>query len=353
MALGNAGAAPGNPTGKVIGDPPPDVPRDRWKRPKIKQPDGTVKAYTRASTLGGTLEDQYGLGQWRMRQVAFGMGRREDLYLAALAIRTNEGEDKARLEKIAEQAMEAAESNAAATVGTALHALSERHDRGEALPNIGRREPALEAYRAIIAGFDVHGIEEFVVCDEHCVAGTFDRLISPRGVMTAPDGTRITPDDRIVGDLKTSGTANYFGLKFAVQLAEYAHGTPYSHEGGRRLWADGIAPRTDWGLIIHVPSGLTDPSESGLYWVDLESGRELSALSIRVRTERARKDLVRPALPPGGEMPAALDSAGLMSLIRVAGSRDDAMALWTAHASLWTEDHTEATKARLAELAAG
>lgn len=351
MSLTNAIQTPANPTGRRRDDEPAEgIPRDRWGRPKIAPPGGgNLRPYTRASTLGGVLEDQYNLGEWKKRVAVYGVVRRRDLILAAAAVPTWDGlEDKRRLADIAEQAMQHAEANAAATIGTALHALTERLDQGLEIPDVGEDRFALEAYAGLMANFTVHGMEQFVVCDDVEAAGTYDRLISPRRVMTAPDGARITPDDRLIDDLKTSSTADYFGIKFAVQTAIYGNGVPYSHSRGREQWPDGIAPRTDWGVIMHVPSG---GSSATPYWVDLRRGWELAHLAVQVKAWRARKDLVVAAELPTEPMPDGLTTAGLRSLIEAVpagpGARDECLRLWQAHESIWSPELTELVSRKL------
>src|SRR6478609_1525093 len=104
MAVKVAGSNPSNPAGRRRGDVPAEIDRDRWGRPLIPQPDGRKLPYTRASSLGGVLEDQYGLGRWRARQVAWGLSRRADLHLAVQAVRTPDAfGDKDKLDKLAEQ----------------------------------------------------------------------------------------------------------------------------------------------------------------------------------------------------------------------------------------------------------
>jgi len=357
--LENAAAAPANPQHRRAGDIPETIQRDQWGRPKIIRPgdegkDAALpKSYTRASTLGGVLEDQTNLGEWKKRVVAYGMARRRDLQLAAAAVSSWDGpEDKKRLAEIAEQAMASAEAGAAATIGTALHALADRLDMGQEIPDVGEDRYALDAYMQVRSKFTVHAIEIFTVCDELEVAGTADRVLSPLGIMTAPDGTKITPEDRLIDDLKTSSTAAYFGIKFAVQLAVYARGTPYSPETGRTEWPDGIAPRTDWGLIMHVPSG---GSSAQLHWVDLTLGWELAQLAVQVREWRRRKGLVVPAElphPSFAEHGVGGEQVGLIKLIEQepagADLRERLVALWSRHAAVWTDQHSAAVKARLA-----
>jgi hypothetical protein len=89
--------------------------RDRWGRPLITPAGGGKPvAYTRATTLAKTLEDEASLANWKMRQVAVGLARRPDL--VALASTTD---DKRRLDDITQQALDAAASSARANVGLA------------------------------------------------------------------------------------------------------------------------------------------------------------------------------------------------------------------------------------------
>lgn len=361
------GGAPKNPAAKTADrDFPSDIPRDRWRRPLIRPADGKggTLAYTRASTLGGTLEDQFNLGQWRMRQVAIGMSLRPDLQLAAKSIRDrNSSEGKRELDSICQRALEAAESDAKATIGTALHAIADRYDLGEALPDLGEFQGTLDAYAGVADDFTMHQIEQFVVCDDLQAAGTFDRLVSPKGTLIAPDGMRFTPDDKIVWDLKTSSTAQFFGIKFAVQLAVYAYGVPYSHERGRMLWE--TAPSSRWGLICHAASG---GNEAALHWVDLHLGWQLAVLACTVRGWRKRKDLVIPHRvdeEPGNSAAAqeydpvvriaSMTGVALQIVaeLRNAMSREQMLAIRAKarEKGLWREDMDNVARARLAQLA--
>jgi hypothetical protein len=170
-------SAPQNPRGKVR-DPFEDFERVGGKdqRPRIPPPGKSgreslakaikVDAYSRASSIGETLEEQFGLGQWRLRQVVFGMGRRKDLYIAASALRGNDGPNKAVLQDIADKAMDAAESSAGATIGTAIHALREQHDEGIDLSHVsGEVREALDKWVELTAGFEVLASEAKTVCD--------------------------------------------------------------------------------------------------------------------------------------------------------------------------------------------
>lgn len=245
-----------------------DVPRDRWSRPLIKQPDGKQKAYTRCTTYVGCLEDTFNLSKWQQRMVALGLAARPDLLLAVSA----HSDDKRRLDDICAEAREAAAASSAATTGTALHRLAERLDRGEevAVPEVAKAD--LEAYRQATAGIDWRHIERITVHDGLQVAGTPDRIA-----------------DRVY-DIKTGSID--FGLgKIAMQLALYAHSEVYDVNTGERTPLDVDLERA---VVIHLPAGT---GTCRLVEVDIAAGWEAVQLATQVRAWRARKDLARP-LPP-------------------------------------------------------
>lgn len=406
MARGEVGAGPRNPTKRTIEDLGGfDGPRDQWDRPLILPPHSTKGkgvAHTRASTLGGTLESEFALGQWRARMALWGMAKRRDILLAVGAIDDPNETQKKELGELCDAALEAAETQGAARVGTALHAVTLKVDQGEPVPELFEdHRDALEAYRDKMSRFHVHASEVFVVAEQYKAAGTFDRLVSPRGWMRAPDGTPIGPQDHLILDLKTSGSSDYFGVKFCVQCVIYAAGKPYRHPGRYLDWPDGIAPRTDWALILWVPSR---GSTAELFWVSLERGHDLALLARDVMAWRKNKHLITPADDPAdedwspglhavpdigsidpdaGDGPdgdnAAADEvtahdavtradvpdpqpdpqpgdsapadATITTAIRGASSEAALVALWERFSHRWTDAHTEAAGARSRELA--
>lgn len=391
MALVRADQTPANPVKRPDADVPNDILRDRWGRPLIVMPDGKVEAYTRASSIGSVLEDQTGLGIWKMRAAMWAIGQDRALRLRASSIpNITDSACKEELRKLSLDALAFANTKAAADVGTALHALTERVDKGLPIPDLEEEQAAIEAYIGATRGkFVFHGTEQFVVCDRFKVAGTFDRIAEPlvdlavtdrhgRPILDA-DGAPVVvrPGDRVVWDLKTSGSSKYFGIKFAAQLAAYAHGVRYrgwhtlGEDGkdvvprdatereriaatcGERLpWPDGIAPRTDWALILHVPQG--GPERPGdpaaqLFWVNLAEGVRLLELATQVQAERNRRDLVVPATFPVPPMDTALNGAGLASLIDAVDppTRAAFKRLWLQHRSAWTDEHTARVEKRM------
>jgi hypothetical protein len=372
MALVRADQTPSNPVKAPAADVPSTILRDGWKRPLIVTPSGQVEAYTRASTIGGVLEDQGGIAIWKMRNAMWAIGHNRALRIRAAAIPdTASSENKDLLKGLGSDALDFADTRAAADVGTALHALTERVDQGLPIPDLEEEQAAIDAYIEATRGrFAFHGTEQFVVCDEHQVAGTFDRIAAPLGDMETPGGTTIPAGSRMVWDLKTAASWRFFGIKFAAQLAAYANGQRYrgwhtlgdvdprscstderkaASRGERLDWPDGIAPRTDWALILHVPQG--GPEKEGdpaaqLYWVDLTLGRELLELACVIQGWRKRKDLVVPADPP--RVPRVDEAQGR---IAAAGTLHELETVWREYRDVWNDLLTARAGRRKLELA--
>jgi hypothetical protein len=345
---------------------PDSIPRDRWDRPLITPLDGGKPvAYTRASTLGKAIEDTYHLSKWQQRSVAFGLSRRQDLVALVASIATNEGDDRAPLDELCQKAHEAAKGDKGANVGTALHKLSERRDKGEDLSYLPPiLLDAMDAYSAQMKPFTVLASETFVVCDPLQTAGSFDRVVmllvdlefhhATKKRVVLPAGTVL------VLDLKTGklDSAKYWGAAYGVQQTVYACGQPYELGVGRKEWEDvlgeGLRPSTDWALILHVPSD--SPQDAGLVIVDLEAGAAMADLALDVREARKNKTLMSEAYPvPVAAVPAEVPverGAELRELITSVASEDELKALWVEFQDIWTDEHSVAAKARVAELAA-
>lgn len=252
-----------------------EIPRDRYDRPLVMRPDDSGKrtAYRRVTTFIGVLEDEYKLKEWERRVTAFGMGQRDDLVLAAAAL-SMEPEDKKSLQKVADDAKEHGLASRKANIGTALHKLTERLDRGETLGRV----PApygddLKAYEATCKQFRLHHhvIESFRVDDNWRVAGTTDRI------------TRVDSYDGeyVISDVKT-GNLDFGKLKMAMQLAMYRHCIPYDIPTDTR-GEDTVPISRKRGLIIHLPAG---EGRCELHWVDLEVGHRACLVAYKVWEQR-------------------------------------------------------------------
>lgn len=247
--------------------PAVEIPRDRWGRPLITPPEGgKAVAYTRVSTLAKALDDKTALTDWKCRQVAIGMSRRSDLVAKAAAIPAT---DKRGLKEIVEAAMTAAESERAANIGTALHALTEQVDAGldpDQAPEFARAD--LAAYRQAMTGIGILASEMFVVCDELQAAGTFDRLVK------LPDG-RV-----VVADVKTGQHDPNYPHGVTQQIAIYSRGHLYDPEKGRAGHLPSLGVDQSTGLLIHMPAGT---GTCDLYLLDLTVGWSMAQVSVAVR----------------------------------------------------------------------
>lgn len=255
-----------------------------------------MTAWTRATTVANTLEDRFGLEKWAKRNVALGMGLRQDLVAYAASCTP---EDKGTLDGIVKQAEDAAKSKMGANLGSALHAFTERVDRGEDFNVIPPWDEDIAAYRAVMVKAQVEvdpaWVERVVVVPAIKTAGTLDRIVTVNG-------------ERYIADVKT-GSIDY-NTSIAVQLAIYA--------GASHVWKGDAAsvPRDGWGryklpdpteepdayeampevnrdraLVIHLPAGT---GSCFLHWIDIDSARHAVRTAIWVRSWRKRKDLLTP-----------------------------------------------------------
>lgn len=281
-----------------------EIPRDRYGRPMVLAPNGKKRLpYRRTTTFVGCLEDTYNLMAWKNRQVAYGMGQRKDLVLAAAAA---DPDDKRKLNEIAEKATEHAMASASATTGTALHALTERVDRGQPLGVVPTEYQAdIAAYQKATAAVEFTGIEAFRIHDDWQVAGTTDRIGKLHG-------------RPMIMDIKTGSID--FPHKMAMQLAMYAHSTPYDIPTDKRIDdAEPVDPNR--GIIIHLPAG---QGRCDLYQIDIGKGWGACLLAKKVWSWRGTKDLTELVNP--NEEPATPPTWA--SLIDAAASVDDLRLIW-------------------------
>lgn len=326
-------------------DARPPIPRDRYGRPMVVPPGGGKPVpYTRATTVAETLDDRYRLEKWKTRQTAIGLSTRPDL-LAMVAV--NRG-DKAALDQIVQDALDASESSAAANLGTAMHAATEAYDRGQPITDLpGELRPDLAAYVERTKGIEMLHIEQFCVHDGYAIGGTPDR------VMRMPDG-RV-----VIGDVKTGAGAVQWGqTAIAVQLAIYANSVGYDHVAQERFDLPADLSLTT-AVVIHLPIGT---GTCDLYEVDIEAGREAVRHSLWARDWRRRQNLFSPLqAPPPRPMKeqiieAALSTPAKETLLETsicnAQSAEVLTAIWEANRGAWTPKHTALAKARKQELEA-
>jgi len=245
--------------------------------PLIRQPDGKVIAYDRSSAAAKLIEDTYNIQRWDRRNRAYGMAYDLSLVARVLAVggdpSTWDDAQKNEMNEISDAAAGVAQAHKSADIGSAVHALTERTDRGEKVI-AGPYEADIEAYvnALIAAGFEVDPlyIECRLVCDELRLAGTADRIL-----------TRSSDRMRFIADLKTGASVDYGGLGWGAQLAAYAHSLLYDVDAGERLPTPAIDKTT--GIIIHLPAG---QGVCTLYEIDLVAGYRAAVLANEIRAVR-------------------------------------------------------------------
>jgi len=316
--------------------------RDRWGRYLLPDPEtGKEKAWTRATTLSSTLADTFGLTRWQMRMVAKGLGMRADLLALAAAAHVD---DKTTLDRVANDAKEAAGSSAGANSGTALHSFTEAVDRGEE-PDIPDPWGAdIKAYRAAMEEYRItvhpEWIERITVCPRFSVAGTFDRIL------TLPDGRRV------IGDVKTGKDLSYSWNEISVQLALYANAT---HIWCGDHWEDMPVVDPSEAVVMWLPVG---QARCELHTVDIVDGWNMAQVAYDVRAWRSRRNLARQMVSPvevGAKLIRHSERGSVKRRLAAAASVDELTAIWAEAdaAGLWTSDLTATAAARKKALTEG
>jgi hypothetical protein len=252
-----------------------DFRRDQWDRPLIMQADGTRTGYTRSSTAAKTIEDTYNLERWARRNVAYGMTYDGSLVARLLAIGSNPaGWDKAEkdaVNKICEDAEKVAQAYKGADIGTALHHLTHRLDRGEDV-EAGPYTADLDSYRRTMAGHSLQIAQEYIECrivnDLLRMAGSADRIVQVDGVYR-------------IADIKTGASVDFGALGWSAQLAAYAGGQLYDVTTEQRIATPPIDQTT--GYIIHLPAG---KGRCDIYEIDLVAGHRAAELANQIRQIR-------------------------------------------------------------------
>jgi hypothetical protein len=232
-------------------------------------------AYTRATTVAGTLDDRYNLELWKMRQVAAGLAARPDL----VALACSQAGDKTVMNRICGDAMDASASGAAANLGTAVHGFVEQINRGiepVSVPETVARD--LAAYRKAMEAWDVLHAERFLVLDEYKIAGTADMIMVER------DTGRV-----VISDLKTGkGAITYGQGAIAAQLAIYSRGVIYHADTGDR---EPVTVDQDVAIVVHLPAG---EGRCSLFEVDIAAGWQAVEHSMWTRDWRKQRNLFTP-----------------------------------------------------------
>lgn len=270
--------------GYLIKDPETNEFR-RWKN-------GNVKGITRTTTFNKAASDRTALTDWGKRNVLVGASLRPDLVLKAHGLDVTA--DKAQLASLVEQLEDAAGAKVSASIGTAIHALTEKIDRGELnltdVPTAyqGHVLSYLEALEE--AGLEVVPdlIEQTIFFPKYGgVAGKFDRILYHRA-----------SDSYFMGDLKTGKTMSYGWDE--IECQEYVYATGYNRfgtyvrgdaeDGSQDYWeAPKYHVREDMGVVMWLPVQGPEAGRCRLLMTDLKRGKRQAKLCGLVREARANK----------------------------------------------------------------
>ena len=257
----------------------PEPKRDRWGRYLVvPSTGGKAVPMTRATTISEILESRHAIELWKMRNVAVGLAGRPDL-LAQVA--STSPDDKSTLNAACQSALDAADADAAANMGTALHRIVERVNLDPSAPVPEMFSERIDAYRAALAeaGLTVctDAVERIHVIEELGISGMADFHATWAG-----DGRRY------VCDLKTGSGVSYGAGGYAVQLAIYSRATSlYRVEDDTHEPVPELAQ--DRGVIIHLPA---KGGPAKVHWIDLAAGAEALPHAVFAHKWRSRKDLL-------------------------------------------------------------
>jgi hypothetical protein len=322
------------PAGTSVSFPGTEVPH-----PKA----GKQVFYSRPSSWGDVTEDRTKISEWRQRMAVEGFARSKRLRLEWSALPGVDWDDsvrKAAARRLIDEAVLMAGADKDRQ-GTAVHAITERHDLGLEVHPPEEYEGDLSAwidatqFFRIVNDHEVPGIECFVVADEVQCAGTFDRLIEYLPCEVC--GLR-----KFVLDLKT-GKIEWGKSSIAVQLAIYANSVYYIplpgdiYPGLRVAMPDVCKHKA---IVVHLPAGT---GTATTHWIDIHRGWEAAkGIARDVREFRKERNWTVEFTPV----------PDLIPLIQQASGDKELNSIYAQHRHLWTEQHTALGHARLKELGA-
>lgn len=281
---------PGDPFARPAPGRPELVRNGRYYLPPLGDPTGKPTPRTRVTNFVKAVSDMYTLDRWHQREVAIGLAFREDLYDL---LRTLDVNDKDAVQKITDQALEAAKSGriglhygkGGSDTGSALHAHTDQLDRGMPVTARSHWAPKLANYEKAMADACLHVvpgmIELRVVVERFNLAGTFDRVLG-----YAEPSTGRNP--LFIGDLKTQRVF-YTWWEIAMQLALYANADAIWDPDQCRF-LDMPPVSREMALVFHMPMvhDGDDPHRVQPYEVDIAVGWEACQLVANVRELRSK-----------------------------------------------------------------
>lgn len=266
--------AGGAPMVRRIDDP------TRWER------------YSRPSGWGSDLDDESNLVNWRIDRAMEGVAL-DPAIAATVAAHVNISEGRRERR---DRAIDRGRGGERRDIGTALHAMTERVERGDGFRAPPPYDADLAAYLLMLERAQL--TSEFIECkicsDTWRAAGTADRIYRLGGELTTPDGSVLPKGSMVIGDLKTGAKLENKLPGFCIQLAIYSDGVFYDVNTDERTPMPEEL-RMDWGVLVHLPAG---SGRCELLWTDLRVGRIGADLVRQVRSWRKRIDYAGPFVLP-------------------------------------------------------
>lgn len=253
-------------------------------------------ACTRPSTLAKTLTDSFGLTAYGAATTLEMLALHDDLRNRLTVIEPGTWRPYKALHEQAQQRRGKPE----AEQGTNIHMTVAALFRGR-VP-AGLDPTVLRDAENVLDALDAHGLEvvdseQFVVALDtfpEPLAGTYDLKVRNRRTKALQ-----------VVDLKTTaseGNAKYRAMEWAIQLACYGHGLPYSGEPGRDRWERPVIDPalvempaedvdTSVGYVVEVVRG-SEHSPITVHEIDLGFGLAAGRLACEVRAARKAYPIV-------------------------------------------------------------
>jgi hypothetical protein len=314
------------------------VPRDGRDWPRIlplglempsewKKRDKVLRSYARPSGAGKALENTRMLELWKQRMTALGTAMSKPLQIEWSAV---DPEDKARQNSLVKQAQDLAGAGDKARVGTATHAITERHDRGLPIKFVPPEyEQDLPAWIKVTKDLKILDVECFVVEDIYGFAGTFDRLV----YYWVP--CEICGKHNRILDLK-SGLSEMGKSTMAMQLAIYAHSRYYDPvTGARRDIPDLCLCR---GIVVRLVAG---SGQAVLRWINIaQAWEEGMPLLDRLKTYQGKKNWAVDFVTTPDFTPEIL----------ACSTREELNEVWARHRKEWLPQHTLAGENRMEQV---
>lgn len=302
-----------------------------------------AKGVTSAAKM---LDSTYALEKWKMRNVVVGMATTPALVERAAA----HYDERDLLDEIAEEALQAARANEAATRGSAAHRVTERHDLGEMVVDTPYSIAVRAAWDKAIADAGLvmlpEYVERIVLYPELKLAGTFDRLAK-----------RKINGELVVVDLKTGVNAVKYPHAMAIQLALYANAPVIAGKiepGGGTTTTFAPMPHVNktTGYIVHMPG---DETTVQVHTVDIAAGWEAAqSLVFPTWAWRDRANLIGSVKAEASVTPLTDNIRARLGILKmVDGAREIVVARWPKGVSPrppWNEDEGNAIVAVIARV---